>query len=569
MNLSRITCELKNACITTFAILLVACGGSGGNDDINTPPPVANPPAPPPISLEARNEAALLANQATFGMPWETLEDMARQGRADWLESQFARPVTYHRPTIVDIVRRRDAGEFDAFEDDIEYLIFARRLAWWHNTVIADDTLRQRVAFALSQIFVVSDNVDVLEVYPNALGGYYDMLLDNAFGNYRDLLRDVTYSPAMGVYLSHLNNAKADPGLGTFPDENYAREVMQLFSIGLFELNEDGSRKRDSNGDAIPTYDNTDIGEFAKVFTGFSFGGPGAVFGNNTEPNFSVPMQLFDEAHSPGEKQLLRGVSIPDGLTATQDVEAAIDNLFNHPNVGPFLGRLLIQRLVTSNPSPAYVARVSRAFADNGLGVRGDMKAVIRAILLDPEATNPPDAFTGGKLTEPVVRYVSMLRRFGARSDDGFIAALGYFLQIETLQHPLSSRSVFNFYLPDHQPSGAIADAGLYAPELQIIDANTVISWANFIDAIFFGDVVTDAPAGFNEVTLEPTRWLALTDTPSVLVDELNTLITAGTASQATLDAVVTSISEFPQPELRLALAVYYLSIAPEGVHSQ
>ena len=222
--------------VLVSAFILSACGGGGGGGAAPPPPPQ---PPPPPTSAEL-SEASRFGAQATFGVTWSEIDTLARQGADVWIEQQFNLPVTTHSPLIADLVQRREAGEFAAFEQDIEYLIFSRRLAWWHHTITAEDQLRQRVAFALSEIFVVSDNVDELIVNPFALGGYYDMLLNNSFGNFRDLLRDVSLHPAMGIYLSHVNNRRSDPANNTFPDENYAREVMQLFSIGLFELNIDG-----------------------------------------------------------------------------------------------------------------------------------------------------------------------------------------------------------------------------------------------------------------------------------------------------------------------------------------
>ena len=545
--------SLRQTLTLCAVTLLAACGGGGGGD---APPPTTTPPAP--ITKTQLEAASRLAAQATFGMPFEALEPMARQGAEGWLVSQFNQPPTYHNPVIFDIVQRREAGEFDAFEQDIEYLIFSRRLSWWHNTVTANDQLRQRVAFALSQIFVVSDNVDTLQVYPFALGTYYDVLLENAFGNFRDLLRDVALSPAMGLYLSHLNNNRSDPVNNIFPDENFAREVMQLFSIGLFELEPDGTVITDINGDPVPAYDNDDIREFAKVFTGLSFGGANGFFGNEIAPRFDIPMAMFEANHEPGEKQLLNGTVIPAGLTGAQDIELAIDNLFNHPNVGPFIGRQLIQRLVTSNPSPEYVERVGNAFADNGSGVRGDMRAVIRAVLLDPEARDPALAPNGGKLREPVVRYVSMLRQFGATSDDGFIAALGYFIQELTRQHPLSAPSVFNFYLPDHSPVGEISDQGLVAPEFEITDANSIVNFPNFVDAILFGDFVTDAPPGFDAVRLTLEPWEALAADPVALVDRLETLVTYGTKDAETRAIVESAVAEIEDPGIRPRAALYW-----------
>ncbi|MGI9271519.1 MAG: DUF1800 domain-containing protein, partial [Woeseiaceae bacterium] len=409
--------RLRFAAALTSALLVSACGGGGGGGG-KTPP--TQPPMPPTVA--ELNAASRFASQATFGMDFAGIDTIARQGKENWLDSQFALPVSDHVSIAADIVNRREAGEFAAFENDIEYLIYARRLAWWHRTITASDVVRQRVAFALSEIFVVSDNVDDLIVYPFALSGYYDTLLRNAFGNYRDLLRGVTLHPAMGIYLSHVNNRRSDPAANIFPDENYAREVMQLFSIGLFELNIDGSLRLDGDGEPIPTYSNVEIREFAKIFTGLSFGGANPFFGNPA-PSFAAPMQMFDAEHEPGSKNLLNGIVVPAGQTGMQDIEAALDNLFNHPNVGPFIGKQLIQRLVTSNPSPAYIERVARVFNGDVSGVRGDMRAVVRAVLLDPEAESAATTMADfGKLREPVVRYASILRQFGANSSDGFIA---------------------------------------------------------------------------------------------------------------------------------------------------
>ena len=548
--------------VTTIATLvLAACGGGGSG----APPPTTNPPPPPPaLTKQQRDDASRFAAAATFGLPYAEIETLARDGHAAWLDAQFDLPPTLHKAVVDDIVARRAAGEFAAFEDDIEYLIFARRLAWWHNTVTARDVVRQRVAFALSQIFVVSDTVDDLIVNPYALSDYYDMLQRNAFGNFRDLLRDVTLHPAMGVYLSHLNNRRSNPAANTFPDENYAREVMQLFSIGLFELDIDGTVRTDVNGVPIPTYGNDEIREFAKVFTGLSFGGPGATFGAR-EPNFQVPMQMFDAFHEPGEKRLLNGAVVPAGLSGAEDIDAAVDNLFNHPNVGPFIGRQLIQRLVTSNPSPAYVERVARAFNGETGAPRGDMRALLRAVLLDPEATAAPGSVANfGKLREPVVRYTSLLTQFGAESDDGFIASIGYTLQFLTRQHPLSAPSVFNFYLPSHAPQGDIAAAGLVAPEFQILNSNTVVNFANLLDGVLFGDLVTDGPEPFAPVRLNIDDYIDIAADVDALLDRLDTVMTYGTLTTETRSVVRDAIVDLDDMNLRVRAAIYLLAISAD-----
>ncbi len=544
------------------ALLLGACGG-GGSGGVTPPPPP--PPTQPPTTAELQ-DASRFAAKATFGLSYSDIDGLAREGHEAWLERQFMLPVGRHEGVVLDLLQRRDAGEFAAYEQDIEYLILFRRLAWWHRTVTASDVLRQRVAFALSQIFVVSDNVDDLIINPFAMSDYYDMLLDNAFGNFRDLLRDVSLHPSMGIYLSHVNNRRSDPANNIFPDENYAREVMQLFSIGLFELNLDGSLQLDTNGDPIPTYSNVEIREFAKIFTGLSFGGSNAYFGNPF-PEFLAPMQMFDLYHEPGAKNLLNGTVVPGGQTGMQDIEAAIDNLFEHPNVGPFIGKQLIQRLVTSNPSPAYVERVARAFNGDTTGVRGDMQAVLRAVLLDPEANAAADPFGDfGKLREPVVRYASILRQFGATSDDGFIANTGYFLQELGKQHPLSAPSVFNFFLPAHSPAGEIADANLVAPEFQITTSNSVIGMSNLIDFIVVADFVTDAPEPFAPVSLSFDDYIGIADDVDALVERLDIVLTAGTMDGATRAAIETILRDLPDPEIRVRIALYLFLISPDYV---
>lgn len=551
--------RLRHALPIIAALLLAACGGGGGGG--STPPP-PDPPAPPTAS--ELKEASRFAAQATFGMSFDEIDALAWSGKENWIGSQFVTPISNHRPVVADLVQRREAGEFEEYEEDIEYLILFRRLAWWHRTVTARDALRQRVAFALSEIFVVSDNVDQLIINPFALSDYYDTLLAHAFGNYRELLREVTLHPAMGIYLSHVNNRRSDPINNIFPDENYAREVMQLFSIGLFELNIDGSPRLDDDGDPIPTYTNVDIREFAKIFTGLSFGGGDAFFGNPF-PSFLSAMRMFDAQHEPGQKTLLNGTVVPAGQTGLQDIEAAIDNLFNHPNVGPFIGKQLIQRLVTSNPSPAYVERVARAFNGDNTGVRGDMRAVIRAVLLDPEAaaatTTVPEF---GKLREPVVRYAAILRQFGANSSDGFIANTGYFLQELAKQHPLSAPSVFNFFLPAHSPAGEIANAELVAPEFQITTSNSIVGLSNLIDFIVLADYVTDSPEPFATVSLDFSDYEALAGDIAALVDRLDIVLTSGTLDPATRQAIEATLVDIEDLAIRARIAIYMFLISSD-----
>ena len=453
---------LKTGCISLVLLLLVACGGGGGGgtdalapvadqaSSLPAPDPVADSgtdaidvdddndaaDAMEPVPLRGIAAASRLASRATMGQDYQAIVAMSEEGEDVWLSRQFETPAGFHDPIVTDLIQRLSAGEFAALEAQNPNIqaVFSR-LAWWQRAINAEDQLRQRVALALSEIFVVSDSLNALARYPYAMSNYYDMLLDNAFGNFRDLLLDVTLHPSMGVYLSHINNAKADPEANTFPDENYAREVMQLFSIGLFELNPDGTEKLDADGNPVPTYDNDDIREFARVFTGLSFGGQNRQFGSRGV-DFRAPMAMFEAYHDDGEKTLLRGQQVPAGQPGMSDIDAAVDNLFNHPNVGPFIGRQLIQRLVMSNPSPAYVERVTAAFDGVDGSPRGDMKAVLAAILLDPEARSVPDPEgTGGKLREPLLRVVATLRQLGVSSPDGFYANSGFFVQDLSLIH--------------------------------------------------------------------------------------------------------------------------------------
>ena len=552
---------------TLPALLLItvlsACGGGGGGGSSSAPP--ASPPPsgndnPTPAELQA---ASRFAGFATFGLNYQAIDSLARQGRDNWLNQQFALPATRHLPVVDDLIGQLQRGELPEADNDVDWLIQFRRFAWWHNTMTAQDQLRQRVAYALSQLMVVSDNVDTLIVYPAALSSYNDVLLTHAFGNFRDLLYDVAMHPAMGFYLSHLNNARADPTSNTFPDENFAREVMQLFSIGLYELNEDGSRRLDADGAPIPTYDNNDIREFSKVFTGLTWGGENAFFGNQ-EPNFRAPMEMFDEFHEPGEKRLLRGEVIPAGQTGLEDIDAAIDNLFNHPNVGPFVSKQLIQRLVTSNPSPEYVGRVAAAFNGAGGGERGDMREVVRAILTDPDIDTQAGQPAFGKLREPVLRATALYRQFNATSSDGFFANNGFGLQFFVRQHPLSAPSVFNFYLPDHQPAGLLADEGLVAPEFQITTASTVVGMTNAVDAALAGFVMSSEPQ-LGEVTLDFSDYVALADEGvEPLIDRLGLVATYGTLSDDMRSVMTDVLTDIQDDEFRAQMAIYMILTSPD-----
>ncbi|GAA4029488.1 DUF1800 family protein [Actimicrobium antarcticum] len=402
---------------------------------------------------------------------------------------------------------------------------------FWKQAATGEDQLRQRVTFALSQIFVVSLQDAFLSDHPVMVAGYYDTLAANAFGNFRSLLEAVSLHPAMGVYLTSLHNQKEDAT--RTPDENYAREVMQLMSIGLLELNPDGSQKK-ANGAPIETYTSADITGLAKVFTGWSWAGAdksNARFaGNGTQdPDRDwKPMQSYPQFHSTSEKSFL-GVTVPAQSTANPEasLKVALDRLFNHPNVGPFIGKQLIQRLVVSNPSPAYVARVSAAFANDGQGVRGDMKAVIRAILLDPEAGSATrlSAIDNGKLREPILRLAGWMRAFGVTSASGRFLMTNLDDPISSLgQSPLRSPSVFNFYRPGYvPPNTAIASAGLVAPEMQLVGNTSVVGYLNTMR-----DIVPNGAGANRDVTSSYVTEIALANTPDKLIDRVDLLLLAG-----------------------------------------
>jgi uncharacterized protein (DUF1800 family) len=498
-------------------------------------------------------QASRFLAQASLGADYEEIQRTARIGPRAWLQEQFTRPIGYHQPLLEERARM-----------GLEVTPDQRRWAWWQQVMQGPDPLRQRVALALSEIFVVSDANGTVAGTPAGAANYYDMLLRNAFGNYRDLLRDVTLHPVMGAYLSHLRNDKSDPRSGRFPDENYAREVMQLFSIGLFQLRANGTLLRDGRGQPIPTYDNGDITEFAKIFTGLSFDGADRDFGNGEEA-WTRPMRMYEEHHEPGPKHLLRARYVPAGQTGMQDVDAAIDDLFRHPNVGPFIARRLIQRLVTSNPSPAYVQRVAAAFANDGRGVRGNMRSVISAILLDPEAQAWPTAggIAKGMLRESFLRRVQLARAFDAANRAGTYPISDGGAPDDFGQRPLSSPTVFNFFLPDYQPTGPIANAGLYAPEFQIFTAVTAITSANALQGQVRG-VMNYDPIDALEVRLDLTNEIAIASDPRALVDRLNLILMYGAMSNPMRQVLLTALGQLSDPEERVRTALQLIEIAPE-----
>jgi uncharacterized protein (DUF1800 family) len=480
--------------IAAVLLLLASCGGGGGGSSSS---PTSTVAAPPPIS---KAEAYRFLNQATFGATETDATTLiglgdSSTGYSRWIDSQIIREPSLLLPAVETAYPNPVPQGFN-----VGSLNAVRLERWFANVLQGDDQLRQRVAFALSEIFVVSQ-VGALLNLPNATASFHDMLARNAFGNFRVLLEDVTLHPAMGVYLSMLGNQKAVTGTNLRPDENYAREMMQLFSIGLVELNMDGSVRTDAGGQAIPTYNQNVIEGFSRVFTGWKWDCPStlpACTFANTRPqvapvlgyNQVKPMRLFTEQHETGSKLVLSypgaaltNATIPAGQTGTKDLQDALDNVFNHPNVAPFISKQLIQKLVTSNPSPAYIRRVAERFNNDGNGNRGNLEAVVRAILLDPEARSTPSGNAAGKLKEPLLRLTQFWRAYDATSRSGKLGAAGNFSGGASAvfgQAQGSAPSVFNFFSPFYAPPGEIADAGRVAPEMQLATEYLNTQIANF-----------------------------------------------------------------------------------------
>ncbi|MDX1563517.1 MAG: DUF1800 domain-containing protein, partial [Gammaproteobacteria bacterium] len=428
--------------IATLFLILAGCGGSSSPGTPSPPPPPPQPPPPPPPTMA---EAFKFLNQTTFGATEAEADLVLDIGYEAWIDAQMQEPASLQLPYLLSLP-----------DPQFQFQLNGDRLHIWADNVInGPDQLRQRVAFALSEIMVVSQ-LGALRNAPYSLASYYDLLAENAFGNYRDLMEQVTLHPAMGVYLSMLGNEKPNPALNIRPDENFARELMQLFTIGLVELELDGSVKTGIDGQPIPTYTQEIIEGFAHVYTGWHYAGaPSFQQARRTKFNQVIPMQLYPNFHDTGPKQLLNGVVLPAGQSGDQDLADALDNIFNHPNVGPFVAKRLIERLVTSNPSPEYVARIASAFNNNGSGVRGDLATVVKRILLDPEARRRfTPRQTDGKIKEPLLRLTQLWRAYDARSDEGRYPLGAAYIFFG--QGPLQSPSVFNFFSPFYAPPGEI-----------------------------------------------------------------------------------------------------------------
>lgn len=586
--------------VAAAAALLTACGGGGSDGNGSGPapptatPPPAAPPPPPPAAV-SKADAYRFLNQATFGATEAEATRLIALGDSSnayprWLDAELAKPAS----RLLPYVEQGYATLSQNQNFNIGQVNAPRVEKWFENALIGEDQLRQRVAFALSQIFVVSQ-IGALQNLPFATADFYDMLTRDAFGDFRQLLEDVTLHPAMGVYLSMLGNQRAIAGTNLRPDENYARELMQLFAIGLVELNLDGSVRTDAQGQPLPTYDQEVIEGFARVFTGWRWdcptNVPNCTFNNARAQitpvagyNQIKPMRLYSAQHETGTKRVLTypGVALPNATipanqTGEQDLRDALDNIFNHPTVAPFIARQLIQKLVTSNPSPAYVQRVATRFNNDGTGRRGNLAAVVSAVLLDTEARGAPAAATAGKVKEPILRLTQFWRAYNARSASGVFAtqAPNFAGGVSAVfgQGPSQSPSVFNFFSPFYAPPGEISNQNLVAPELQLATEflNTQVTNFFWRQALLY--TTRQANLNPNQMFIDTAQELAVVADSAALVDRVAERLLGGagqmsatlrTEARAQVDRTPSSTAG--NVNTRIADAVYFVVTSPEFV---
>jgi len=542
------------------------------------------------VGLDAKMfEASRFLSQATFGASKAEIEDLATTLDFEtWIDDQFALPQTLFMETTQEVwdtvLFHRLANGYDPDNVTVHgpnHIVW--NYSWWQALIDNEDQLRQKMAYALSQIFVIS-NESSLRTYGLAVGSYYDLLMDGAFGNFEDLLLDVTLSVPMGFYLSHLNNPKEDPDENIHPDQNYAREIMQLFTIGLYELNQDGSRKKDADGNDIPTYDNNDIVEMANVFTGL---GPGGVMDFVTwtdTPYFglgmygadkTIPMVMYDNHHETKEKIILGGdLILPANQAGMTDIEQTVNFLFNHDNTAPFFSRLLIQRLVKSNPTPGYISRVADAFDNNGSGVRGDMKAILKAILLDEEAREcaPMQDDFSARMREPLVKYVHISKALALNSPMGryWNSSIGFL--DKTKQMTLYSPTVFNFYSPDYHPVGLLSDNDYNAPEFFLHNTSTATGYINQVfNWTFWNNYLYSWEDAYGDVdvSLNSEELYEFASEPEKLINEIDIRYTHGQLTDETRAIIRTLVEGVPSSwsdylSKRTDGALYLLFISPD-----
>ncbi len=509
-------------------------------------------------SMALKPQAARFLRQATFGPTREEIEALAASDLdfESWIDAQMELPATLHFPAV--------EAHPDPFPMGRRH---SKIVAWYHAALRGEDQLRQRVAWALAQILVIGENGSRENNKPNQLANYYDIFVRNAFGNYRDILQEVTVSPKMGDYLTLVNNRKANAT--TQPDENYAREVMQLFTIGLWQLNLDGTLKLDEEENAIPTYDNDDITELARVFTGFIYA-PRRMEDGELVTNRIDDMAINENRHDRDEKRLPDGTILPANQDLLPEINAALDWLFEQPNTAPFISIRLIQRLTVSNPSPGYVRRVAEVFENDSNDVRGNLAAVVKAILLDPEARSGAYLVdpTRGKLVEPVLRFTAYCRAFPLQSSHQSGLLLIQDLKDYLAQSPYQSPTVFNFYSPFYAPQGEFADQDLVAPEFEILDDSSGLRMFFVMNRLIEDGIVTPIsntsrsnPRGQLDTSYEES----IASDAEALVDHLDLLLASGAANPEEKAAIAAAVQEISDtdPEARVTRALSLFSIAP------
>ena len=507
---------------TLTALSLTACGGgsSSAGSTPTVPPATGSSPAP------TRAQSARFLAQASLFSTSAEIAQVQSLGYSGWLDAQMGL-----QPSSTHVAWLRSKGF-----DNVTYKnsVVGADQMMWRKLLSSPDPLRQRVTLALSEIIVVSvAGIANTAFRQFAAAAFMDILEANAFGSYRTLLEQVSTSVAMGGYLTFKGNRKANVSTGSLPDENYAREVMQLFSIGLVQLNQDGSVKLATNGQPLESYAQEDVSQMARVFTGWD---TNATVGTVDDPNrIVIPMVQYATRHELGTKSFL-GTVIPANTDGVNSLRIALDTLVAHPNMGPFVGRQLIQRLVTSQPSTAYVSRVAGVFNNNGSGVKGDLRAVIRAVLLDPDArsdsalTDP----TFGKLREPIIRFVQWARTFGV-TDATDLWRIGDLTDPagKLGQSPLRSPSVFNFFRPGYVPPNSPIGQRT-VPEFQITTESSVAGYINFMQGVIGNGIVGLVP---DYATIRP-----LVSDSAALLAELNVILTGGQLSAATLASLKTAL---------------------------
>jgi uncharacterized protein (DUF1800 family) len=546
--------------VPALGLLTAACGGGSSGSTTGGTTPAASPPPPPPpppvaqiLKPQTDKEAARFVLQSSLSVSETDISDIKSKGYEPWLTAQIDAPIAQ---TGIAWLASRGYDQITAdnyFDNDYPGDFMA-----WNQLMTGSSSVRKRIALALSEYFVVSLSGLDISWRSQAIAHYWDQLNKNAFGNFRTLLEDITLNPAMGWFLSTRGNLKEDPKTGRQPDENYGREVMQLFTIGLYQLNNDGTRKLDASGQPIETYTNSDVSNLARVFTGYDWDFTGnvktPVVNNPTRmvnaPKYvALPMTLDaskweyprnTSQHSALEAVFL-GTTIPANIDGKTALKTALDALFNHANVAPFFCRQMIQRLITSNPSPAYVDRVAKIFNNNGSNVRGDLRAVFKAILLDDEAINASGLTNAsfGKVREPMLRLTQWARTFKATSVSGNWALYNLSDQAWALgQSPLRSPSVFNFFRPGYVPSNtAIATNKLVAPEFQLVNETTAPGYVNFMT-----NAISQANGLYDEIKPDYSAEIAIAHDAGALLDRICLLLAGGQISDGTKTVIRTAL---------------------------